>query len=213
MTHSQQFFHNLTMLRPQSMPSRLQKIYTLLTYEASPVLRSIKPAVLVNIRPERDSCTKCTLWSRCLSYIERAMGLSALELAASETRMSILLYDEELLKETLRDASANALLLRHGYPVFEGDLTGHLEHLHRRCRNDRFPHEIGVFLGYPPADVEAFIQHRGQRCKLCGYWKVYHDIDTAVKTFRSYDEAREHMAALLNEGIPCHEAVKAILAS
>ena len=36
---------------------------------------------------------------------------------------------------------------------------------------DEFPHEIGLFLGYPPEDVEGFIQEpNGQ--KYTGIWKV-----------------------------------------
>ena len=39
-----------------------------------------------------------------------------------------------------------------------------------------FPHEIGVFLGYPPEDVKAFIKQNGKGAVLCGYWKVYSNI-------------------------------------
>ena len=49
-----------------------------------------------------------------------------------------------------------------------------------------FPHEIGLFLGYPPRDVEAFIANRGQHCLLCGTWKVYHDPDGARRCFDRY---------------------------
>ena len=38
-----------------------------------------------------------------------------------------------------------------------------------------FPHEIGVFLDYPLADVEGFIRNAGRDYLLSGYWKVYHD--------------------------------------
>ena len=36
-----------------------------------------------------------------------------------------------------------------------------------------FPHEIGLFLGYPLPDVIGFIRNRGRNCKCCGFWKVY----------------------------------------
>lgn len=40
------------------------------------------------------------------------------------------------------------------------------------CR-ECFPHEIGVFLDYPLADVIGFIEHGGKNCKCCDVWKVY----------------------------------------
>ena len=54
-----------------------------------------------------------------------------------------------------------------------------------------FPHEIGAFLGYPLADVESFIENRGKNYAYLGYWKVYHDVEQAVKTFRLFDKERE----------------------
>ena len=41
-----------------------------------------------------------------------------------------------------------------------------------------FPHEIGIFLGYPPADVDGFM-HRKEDCRISGLWKVYDDIREA----------------------------------
>ncbi len=52
-----------------------------------------------------------------------------------------------------------------------------------RLRNDQgFPHEVGLFLGYPPADVDGFM-HRKQACKLSGIWKVYDDVEGASRQF------------------------------
>ncbi len=62
-----------------------------------------------------------------------------------------------------------------------------MAHLRKKLReNNSFPHEIGLFLGYPPADVKGFIQD-GPRCaKRTGYWQVYGDEEKAEKTFERY---------------------------
>ena len=39
-----------------------------------------------------------------------------------------------------------------------------------------FPHEIGVFLGYPLDDVKGFIKNEGKKYLMIGYWKVYSDL-------------------------------------
>ena len=54
----------------------------------------------------------------------------------------------------------------------------------RRLReNDEFPHEIGLFLGYPIEDVVGFIRYAGKGCKLSGLWKVYGDAEAASRLF------------------------------
>ena len=58
-------------------------------------------------------------------------------------------------------------------------------------RNLGFPHEIGVFLGYPKEDVEGFIQNEGRKYLMIGYWKVYSNPSRAKMIFKSYDQAKE----------------------
>lgn len=51
---------------------------------------------------------------------------------------------------------------------------------------DCFPHEIGIFLGYPLQDVQGFIQNRGRHFSLCGFWKVYSEPQRAERLFAQY---------------------------
>ena len=52
--------------------------------------------------------------------------------------------------------------------------------------DQEFPHEIGVFLGYPLEDVEGFIQNGGRNYTCCGCWKSYGDPEKAEELFASY---------------------------
>jgi len=51
-----------------------------------------------------------------------------------------------------------------------------------------FPHEIGIFLGYPLKDVKGFIEHSGKNFTLCGFWKVYGEPKLAQKMFSRYQK-------------------------
>ena len=51
--------------------------------------------------------------------------------------------------------------------------------------SEAFPHEIGLFLGYPPEDVEGFIYRRSE-AKFTGHWKVYGDVESAQRSFQRY---------------------------
>lgn len=49
-----------------------------------------------------------------------------------------------------------------------------------------FPHEVGLFLGYPPEDVEGFIKYSGKNCKSFGCWKVYGNTEAAHQCFERF---------------------------
>ena len=50
----------------------------------------------------------------------------------------------------------------------------------------KFPHEIGVFLGYPLQDVKGFIENNGRNSKYTGLWKVYGDKAASIRMFKKY---------------------------
>ena len=82
-----------------------------------------------------------------------------------------------------REPRVQHMLAAFGYPAGQ-PLPALLAQLRRRiAQADGFPHEIGLFLGYPVEDVAGFIRHAGRGCKLCGYWKVYGDAEAASKLF------------------------------
>ena len=78
---------------------------------------------------------------------------------------------------------------------------GAIERLRMRLASgDGFPHEIGLFLGYPVEDVLGFIENAGQNCKCCGCWKVYCNECEAVRTFARYKKCRDIYKRLWQEG-------------
>ena len=56
----------------------------------------------------------------------------------------------------------------------------------RLKESPEFPHEIGLFLGYPPEDVKGFIENRALHSKCTGCWKVYGDQEEAERIFARY---------------------------
>ena len=64
-----------------------------------------------------------------------------------------------------------------------------------------FPHEIGLFLGYPPEDVRGFMADcRGRNCKCTGCWKVYGDEAAARDRFRRYKQCTAIYCSLYLRG-------------
>ena len=56
----------------------------------------------------------------------------------------------------------------------------------RLDEGEEFPHEIGLFLGYPVEDVKGFINNKAARAKCVGCWKVYGDEEKARRLFNQY---------------------------
>jgi hypothetical protein len=115
----------------------------------------------------------------------------------SKTAYFILIYSPKLLDKVLYASRENTLLCTNGYSYKERLLESNLQQLKIRYKESNlkaseFPHEIGIFLGYPIKDVEGFIKNKGEDYIFCGYWKVYHNPEEASNTFRRYRELRQH---------------------
>ena len=54
-----------------------------------------------------------------------------------------------------------------------------------------FPHEVGLFLGYPPEDVLGFMKSSREGVKCVGCWKVYGDEARARAAFWRFQRCRE----------------------
>ena len=100
-------------------------------------------------------------------------------------RALIYVYRPSRLSCDLQGHTACGLLEKCGYCM---ESPGHcLIHLISRMKEcEEFPHEVGLFLGYPPEDVCGFIENRAENCKCVGCWKVYGNACEAQKTFAKY---------------------------
>ena len=59
---------------------------------------------------------------------------------------------------------------------------------------------VGLVLGYPPVDVEGFIEKEGRDFLYSGYWKVYGNLEDTLKTFEAYDQARDYVIGMTGNG-------------
>ena len=112
------------------------------------------------------------------------------------------MYRAPRLQKILQDPEVLRFLQGSGYP--EGDdLAAHLSHLSKRlCCEETFPHEIGVFLGYPLEDVVGFMVNKGKNYTCKGYWKVYGDPIQAEARFASFRKCTEVYLRCYRSGTP-----------
>jgi hypothetical protein len=117
----------------------------------------------------------------------------------------ILTYNKELLYRHLKEKQTAFFLLSLGYPDIikdEAFLDDMIFYLKKRVgENKCFPHEIGLFLGYPLEDVIGFSENKGHNFKLCGYWKVYSNEEDAKKLFLKYIKCKKSFCKRINSGM------------
>lgn len=123
--------------------------------------------------------------AREINRVLRRRGLRAIPIKRRGNRALIYLYRPAFLKRDLLDPEAAEILRKRGYCPgnTQSCLTQLLQHL---ANDEDFPHEIGLFLGYPPADVRGFIQSPSRGVQCVGYWKVYENRNRAEETFQRY---------------------------
>ena len=169
----------------------------LLIFHCAPALAGIKPASLFAMQKGRAEARQEAL---ALSRQCEKAGASIRPVDVSEKTTLFFVYNRTLLSKTLRSSAKSHFIEEMGYDA-AAPLEACVNRLCERLKTGRaasscgFPHEVGIFLGYPLEDVEGFIANGGQGCKMCGYWKVYGDEEKARALFNMYTECRR--AALM----------------
>ncbi len=163
----------------------------------APTLASLKTGSLFNCA----LCGKCELkenlsvWGGALY----SSGIRFFVLKEAEKSALVYVYRAGALGKILEDARVRSFLKKCGYTDFSTEAV--LKKLKERfSQGGDFPHEIGVFLGYPLGDVIGFIQNSGKNCKCTGCWKVYCDECSAKKTFDKFKKCTEVYTRLWSQG-------------
>jgi len=120
-----------------------------LAMETAEVLEGVKPANLINLADRRQPCGRNLhqLWRRHHGRtMLRQSGLEVLEQPGRNGGLLLFIYRAEPLASLLGRRSTAAFLRQAGYPN-PNDLQVALAELQSRLGKEKFPHEIGVFLG------------------------------------------------------------------
>ena len=182
--------------RCDHMPEHAKYFERLLVTYCSPVLKRHKAANLFHIN--RDLFPTV---SECIEYYNRKWNEKGIYLKSyirRQGRITLYVYDKYALEHLLGRDDIIKFLQQYDYPAYKHNLPRMLKHLGKRLTQEEFPHEIGVFLGYPLPDVIGFIEHRP--CVFSGYWKVYQNPSDARKLFALYDRCKNELQTCISYG-------------
>lgn len=178
---------------------------TVMIEQCSPVLAGLKPAGLFRYETSdrADLCRRVQGWNCQLG--PKGLQVCVLKGCARTRQYLVYVYRAARLREVLAQPQVRAFLAEEGYclPEQPEDFAPLLRQLAARlCCGAEFPHEIGVFLGYPLHDVVGFIRNEGRNFTCCGCWKSYGDPAAAQALFAQLNKCTAVYLRLFRSGTP-----------
>ncbi len=174
-----------------------------LALETAEVLWGSKPGNLISIVNRQRPCGRnlYALWDSYGIGLMEEFGLKFRELADNAGHRLLLIYHEESMDALLAQKKVAAVLARAGYRA-PSDRKLTLDALQEKMTAGGFPHEIGVFLGYPLKDVVGFMGWVQLPFSCQGPWKIFGRPDESLQLAELHRVCRCRMAELLSCGAP-----------
>ena len=183
-----------------------------LKWHTAPIIYSSKPSVLINLGNSQTSQLAQLWYQYRKDYLTESFSdlnelshsnnynfdndvynsLTFTPFMGANGSLHLFCYVTQRIEVICQDEDLRCFLRDIGYSLYQPEYC--IARL-RKLFFEGCPHEIGVFLGYPLADVKAFIQNKGKNYLINGYWKVYSDVPGAEKLFHSYNQAKIRVLA------------------
>ena len=173
----------------------LKSIETQIALQCAPLISGLKVSNLLIISAEDEALVRIIL---------RRSGISFFRLLRTGEKVTFLLFRKNPLEAYLKQQEVEAMLAEAGYAELSlGNIlsTFQKRYAHYMSAGGRFPHEMGLLLGYPAEDVRGFVENEGKNFLYSGYWKVYADVEEKRRLFQKFENAKETVIQLLSYGV------------
>jgi hypothetical protein len=184
----------------------LEYLFSVIIRNEGPTIKKYKTASLINFSNSDRNLNN--IWEEYKNQVKEKLDIDYFELKKDTANTVVLFYDKEKIRLDISNNRNMEFLKRFGYNE-KMDIDQCLLLLGKRFEY-MCPHEIGIFLGYPLEDVISFVDCSNAKCKMVGYWKVYHDIENAKGIFNKYDEIKYTIMKLMMKGIKPTELLNKI---
>ena len=161
----------------------------------APVMLGAKPAEILSFQKKTSTYFKdIEALEMCRKNCTR-LKITHIDCKNGTTKFFV--YHSNELNTWLSDPRNLNFLKTQGYPELY-TLDGYLSVLYERLQaSDSFPHEIGVFLGYPLKDILGFMGLAKLQLTSVSKWRIYGDPRISLEKMDQIDKARSHVAYLL----------------
>lgn len=151
-------------------------------------LMGSKPVELRTVGLQKRDSYK--YWEECKKIILNYEEIEIIELEENDNKVKVLFYHSFALDKQLNKKTNLMFLKRVGYPE-EYELFKYINYLIMRLQKEDFPHEIGVFFGYPLKDVLGFMGNVDLPLVEQGEWKIYGKKSISLFKQKEFELARQ----------------------
>ena len=171
-----------------------RKVELQIVLQCAPTIAGLKTSNLLIVPKEQEDKIR---------FVLRHSGLLGYRLVYDKKRVIFLVFNKEMLMSYLSKEDVKEFLSQFGYrtDAFGYSLRNFQERYDSFVHDRKeFPHEIGLFLGYPPVDVECFIKNPCDGVKCVGCFKAYSNPEKAKRLFKRYDDCTKAYCELNKKG-------------
>lgn len=160
-----------------------------------PVILGSKPSEILNISSkDKDKYKKMNE----IDIFFRSCAKISYEIIHKEDgSVRVLFINRETLSKTFENKKCINFLKFIGYPN-KFSLDTYISTLLEKLKEDEFPHEIGIFLGYPLKDVVGFMGYGNYKFYKTKYWKIYGDPEISDIVYNNFLKDRKAMRHIIS---------------
>lgn len=158
--------------------------YHLIIEQLGPTVLGIKPSELLNV-----SLYDQKIWDEFKALFSQQEQLGLREIRKVNGRQQVIFYHKLTLDTVLRQKDHHEFLRTFNYPD-SYSLDSYLNYIVGKIKSSTFPHEIGIFLGYPLKDVMGFMKRIPLMYVETRGWRIYGDKQISTEIHNKYRQAR-----------------------
>ena len=147
------------------------------------VILGSKPAEIINVPGSKED--KKIKLSQIEAFFSNCSRITYRIITTHDGGKRVLFINEKSMEKVLVNKRCINFLKFVGYPA-DYELNDYMDELVFRLQSEEFPHEIGVFLGYPLKDVRGFMGYGKNELVEVKNWRIYGDKEISYEVYNNF---------------------------
>ncbi|MGM9965025.1 MAG: DUF3793 family protein [Clostridium sp.] len=147
------------------------------------VILGSKPAEIINVPGSKED--KKIKLSQIEAFFSNCSRITYRIITTHDGGKRVLFINEKSMEKVLVNKRCINFLKFVGYPA-DYQLNDYMDELVFRLQSEEFPHEIGVFLGYPLKDVLGFMGYGKNELVEVRNWRIYGDKEISYEVYNNF---------------------------
>ena len=147
------------------------------------VILGSKPAEIINVPGSKED--KKIKLSQIEAFFSNCSRITYRIITTHDGGKRVLFINEKSMEKVLVNKRCINFLKFVGY-TSDYEFNDYMDELVFRLQSEEFPHEIGVFLGYPLKDVLGFMGYGKNELVEVKNWRIYGDKEISYEVYNNF---------------------------